>query len=135
MKKVVKKGAKGAYTLEELVAALKPPRHIWIMLPAGMPVDDIITKLKGLLQKGDSIIDGGNSYYKDDIRREQQLRPSGINYMDAGVSGGIWGLKIGYCLMIGGDKKIYKRLEPVFKTLAPKEGYTLLRACWRRSFR
>jgi len=120
---VVKKGAKGAYTLEELVATLKPPRHIWIMLPAGMPVDDTVSKLKGLLQKGDTIIDGGNSFYKDDIRREQQLRPLGIHYMDAGVSGGIWGLKIGYCLMIGGEKKIYKRLEPVFKTLAPKEGY------------
>ena len=120
---VVKKGAKGAYTLEELVTTLKPPRHIWIMLPAGMPVDDTVSKLKDLLQKGDTIIDGGNSFYKDDIRREQQLRPLGIHYMDAGVSGGIWGLKIGYCLMIGGEKKIYKRLEPVFKTLAPKEGY------------
>ena len=120
---VVKKGAKGAYTLEELVAVLKPPRHIWIMLPAGMPVDDTISKLKGFLQKGDSIIDGGNSFYKDDIRREQQLRPLGMHYMDAGVSGGIWGLKIGYCLMIGGEKMIYKRLEPIFKTLAPREGY------------
>ena len=123
VKEVVKKGAKGAYTLEELVTALKPPRHIWIMLPAGMPVDDTISKLKGLLKKGDTIIDGGNSFYKDDIRREQQLRPLGMHYMDAGVSGGIWGLKIGYCLMIGGEKKIYRRLEPVFKTLAPKEGY------------
>lgn len=123
VKELAKKGAKGAYTFEELVKALKPPRHIWIMLPAGMPVEDTISKLKGLLQKGDVIIDGGNSFYKDDIRREQQLRPLGIHYMDAGVSGGIWGLKVGYCLMIGGDKKIYRRLEPAFKTLAPKEGY------------
>ena len=119
----VKKGAKGAPTIEELVNGLKPPRHIWIMLPAGLPVDDTIAKLKGLLQRGDTSIDGGNSFYKDDIRREQQLRPMDIHYLDAGVSGGIWGLKIGYCLMIGGEKKIYKRLEPVFKTLAPKDGY------------
>ena len=102
---VVKKGAKGAYTLEELVNSLKPPRHIWLMLPAGLPVDDTIAKLKGLLQRRDTIIDGGNSFYKDDIRRQQHLRPLGIQYMDAGVSGGIWGLKIGYCLMIGGEKK------------------------------
>ena len=120
---VVKKGAKGAYTLEDLVTVLKPPRHIWIMLPAGLPVEDTIAKLKGLLQRGDTIIDGGNSFYKDDIRREQQLRPLGVHYLDAGVSGGIWGLKIGYCLMIGGQKNIYKRLDPVFRTLAPKDGY------------
>jgi 6-phosphogluconate dehydrogenase len=93
------------------------------MLPAGMPVDDTITKLKGLLQKGDTIIDGGNSFYRDDIRREQLLRPLGIYYVDAGVSGGVWGLKLGYCLMIGGEKKDFRRLEPVFKTLAPKDGY------------
>ena len=123
VKEIGKKGAKGSYTLEELVAALKPPRHVWIMLPAGMPVDDAITKLKGLLRKGDTIIDGGNSFYRDDIRREQFLRPLGIHYVDAGVSGGIWGLKLGYCLMIGGEKKDFRRLEPVFKTLAPKDGY------------
>jgi 6-phosphogluconate dehydrogenase len=123
VKELAKKGAKGAYTLEELVEAIKPPRHIWIMLPAGMPVDDTISKLKGLLQKGDTIIDGGNSFYKDDIRRERQLSPLGLHYMDAGVSGGIWGLKIGYCLMIGGEKEGFKRLKPVFSTLAPKKGY------------
>lgn len=123
VKELVKKGAKGAYTLEELVASLKPPRHIWIMLPAGKPVDDTIAKLKGLLQKGDTIVDGGNSFYKDDVRREQQFSQLGIHYLDAGVSGGIWGLKTGYCLMIGGGKKDFRRLEPVFKTLAPKEGY------------
>ncbi|MDH4231486.1 MAG: decarboxylating 6-phosphogluconate dehydrogenase [Nitrospirota bacterium] len=123
VKEIEKKGAIGAYTLEELVAALKPPRHIWIMLPAGLPVDDTIAKLKSLLQKGDTIIDGGNSFYRDDIRREQLLRPLGIHYMDAGVSGGIWGLRNGYCLMIGGKKKEFKRLAPVFKSLAPKDGY------------
>ena len=123
VKEIAKKGAKGAYTLEELVSALRPPRHIWIMLPAGMPVDDTIAGLKNLLRKGDVIIDGGNSFYRDDIRREQQLRPLGIHYMDAGVSGGIWGLKNGYCLMIGGGKKEFRRLEPVFRSLAPKDGY------------
>ena len=123
VKEIEKKGAKGVYTLQELVAALKPPRHIWIMLPAGLPVDDTITRLKSLLQKGDTIIDGGNSFYRDDIRRELLLRPLGIHYMDAGVSGGIWGLRNGYCLMIGGEKKDFRRMEPVFKTLAPKDGY------------
>jgi 6-phosphogluconate dehydrogenase len=123
VKELIKKGATGAFSLEAFVSSLKPPRHIWIMLPAGLPVDDTITKLTGLLQKGDTIIDGGNSFYKDDVRRQQYLRPLGIQYMDAGVSGGVWGLEIGYCLMIGGDKKDFRRLEPVLKTLAPKEGY------------
>lgn len=120
---IVKKGAKAAYSLEELADRLKPPRHVWIMLPAGKPVDDTVEKLKGLLQKGDAIIDGGNSFYKDDIRRHGELEPFGIHYMDVGVSGGIWGLKIGYCLMVGGERKIYKRLQPVFRTLAPADGY------------
>jgi 6-phosphogluconate dehydrogenase len=123
VKEIVQKGAKGAYSLEELVAALKPPRHVWVMLPAGMPVEDTITKLKSLLQRGDTIIDGGNSFYRDDIRREQLLRPLRIHYVDAGVSGGVWGLKLGYCLMIGGERRDFKRLEPVFRTLAPKDGY------------
>jgi 6-phosphogluconate dehydrogenase len=123
VKELGKKGAQGAYTIEELVTFLKPPRNIWIMLPAGMPVDNTIAQLKALLRKGDTIIDGGNSYYKDDIRREQELRPHGIHYMDAGVSGGIWGLNKGFCLMIGGVKKDFIRLETVFKSLAPKEGY------------
>ncbi len=116
-------GAKGASSLEELASLLAPPRAVWIMVPAGKPVDETINGLKGLLKKGDTIIDGGNSHYKDDQRRETELRPMGLNYMDAGVSGGIWGLKEGYCLMIGGDRKLFRRLEPVFKTLAPPEGY------------
>jgi 6-phosphogluconate dehydrogenase len=120
---IVKKRAKGAYSLEELVITLKPPRFIWLMLPAGKPVDDIVNSLKQLLTKGDTIIEGGNSFYKDDIRREQELKSSGIHYLDAGVSGGIWGLKAGYCLMIGGDRKVFHQMEPLFKTLAPKEGY------------
>lgn len=123
VKQIIRKGAKGAYTIEELVRQLKPPRVVWIMLPAGKPVEDTIISLKGLLKKGDIIVDGGNSFYRDDIRREKDLQNSGIHYMDAGVSGGIWGLKNGYCLMVGGEKKIFTRLEPLLKTLAPKDGY------------
>jgi len=123
VKEIIKEVAKGAYSLEELVKKLEPPRIIWLMLPAGRPVDEHIEKLQGLLDKGDIIIEGGNSFYKEDIRHEQELSAYGIHYMDVGVSGGIWGLKIGYCLMIGGDQKIYRKLEPLFRTLAPKDGY------------
>ena len=123
VEEVVRYGAKGAATLGALVAGLDAPRAVWIMVPAGKPVDDTIDALKGLLRKGDLIIDGGNSHYKDDLRHEEELKAAGLEYMDAGVSGGVWGLKEGYCLMIGGDKKLFRRMEPVFKTLAPKDGY------------
>lgn len=123
VKQIVQKGAKGAYTIEELAKKLKPPRVVWIMLPAGAPVDNTITELKRLLTKGDIVIDGGNSFYNDAVRREKELRPLGIHFMDIGVSGGIWGLKIGYCMMAGGEKKIFKHLDPLLKTLAPKDGY------------
>jgi 6-phosphogluconate dehydrogenase len=122
VKEIEREGAKAAYTLDELAALLRPPRVVWLMLPAGKPTDDAISFLKGLLGKGDTIVEGGNSYYMDDVRRAGELRPLGINYMDAGVSGGIWGLKAGYCLMLGGDRAVYRRLLPVFKTLAPKDG-------------
>ena len=122
-KEIEGEGAEGAYSLQEVVEKLKSPRAVWIMLPAGKPVDDTITTLKGLLSEGDIIIDGGNSYYKDDIRHADDLKAAGISYLDAGVSGGIWGIKIGYCLMVGGPEKSYQRLEPIFKTLAPEEGY------------
>jgi 6-phosphogluconate dehydrogenase len=115
--------ARPAYSLEELVKELKRPRVAWMMVPAGKPVDDTIGRLIGLLESGDLLIDGGNSFYKDDIRHAERLWESGIHYMDVGVSGGIWGLKEGYCLMAGGDRKIFKRIEPILKTLAPKEGY------------
>ncbi len=121
--RLVKEGAVGAYSLEEVVENLAPPRIVWLMLPAGQIVDDHITRLMNLLSAGDIIIDGGNTYYKDDIRREEILASSGIRYLDAGVSGGIWGLKIGYCTMIGGDKDTFKKIEPIFKTLAPEDGY------------
>jgi len=123
VKEMVKAGARGAYSIEELVKKLIPPRIIWLMIPAGRPVDEHINLLKGLLRRGDIIVDGGNSFYKDDLRQKRELKSFGIHYLDVGVSGGVWGLKIGYCLMIGGDKKIYQYLEPIFKTLAPKDGY------------
>ena len=122
-REAVKEGAKGAYSLEEVVAALKPPRIVWLMLPAGKPTDEHIEHLRPLLSRGDILVEGGNSFYKDDLRHARKLKPFGIHYLDAGVSGGIWGLKIGYCLMIGGERKIFRYLEPLFKTLAPKDGY------------
>ena len=123
VRKISAEGAAGAYSLEELVGNLSAPRTVWIMVPAGKPVDDLIGRLRSLLSRGDVIVEGGNSFYKDDIRRERELRPSGIHYLDAGVSGGIWGLKVGYCLMIGGDRRVYRRLVPLFRTLAPKDGF------------
>jgi 6-phosphogluconate dehydrogenase len=120
---LVEDGAIGAYSLYEVAENLPTPRIVWVMLPAGQAVDDHIHQLKDLLSPGDIVIDGGNTYYKDDIRRAKLLDGKGIRFMDVGVSGGIWGLKIGYCLMIGGDKETFKQLEPIFKTLAPEEGY------------
>lgn len=122
-RQIMKEGAKGAFSLPELVQVLKPPRIVWLMLPAGKPVDEYIAQLADLLSKGDIIVEGGNSFYQDDLRHAAQLKPKGIHYLDVGVSGGIWGLKIGYCLMIGGERKIYKFLEPIFKSLAPRDGY------------
>ncbi|MBE9521877.1 MAG: decarboxylating 6-phosphogluconate dehydrogenase, partial [Proteobacteria bacterium] len=120
---LVKEGAIGAYSLSEVVDKLSHPRVIWIMLPAGSTVDEHISQLKEILSSGDIVIDGGNTYYKDDIRRGDLLAEKNIKFMDAGVSGGIWGLKKGYCLMIGGEKETYQYLEPIFKTLAPEKGY------------
>ncbi|MFC1867538.1 phosphogluconate dehydrogenase (NAD(+)-dependent, decarboxylating) [Thermodesulfobacteriota bacterium] len=120
---LVEEGAIGAYSLTELTGKLSPPRIAWIMLPAGPVVDDHIRELKDLLSRGDIVIDGGNTYYKDDIRRSRLLSEKEIQFLDVGVSGGVWGLEIGYCLMAGGPKESYDHLEPVFKTLAPKEGY------------
>jgi len=122
-KQLVKDGAMGAYSLVEVAEKLSSPRIVWMMLPAGQAVDDHINEFKDLLAPGDIVIDGGNTYYKDDILRANLLDEKGIRFMDVGVSGGIWGLKIGYCLMIGGEKETFKQLEPIFKTLAPQEGY------------
>ena len=120
---LVEDGAIGAYSLSEVAEKLSSPRIVWMMLPAGQAVDDHILEFKDLLSPDDMVIDGGNTYYKDDIRRAKLLEEKGIRFMDAGVSGGIWGLQIGYCLMIGGEQDRFKQLEPIFKALAPKEGY------------
>lgn len=121
--RMVAEGAIGVYSLAEGVGKLSPPRVIWIMLPAGPVIDDYIRHLKQILSPGDIVIDGGNTYFKDDIRRAALLAEKGIQFADAGVSGGIWGLDEGYCLMIGGEKKTFRYLEPMLKTLAPEEGY------------
>jgi 6-phosphogluconate dehydrogenase len=116
-------GAVGANSIAELVEKLKPPRAVWLMLPIGGTIDDHIAQLRKLLDQGDIIIDGGNSYFKDDMGRAADLEASGIHYMDAGVSGGVWGLEVGYCTMVGGEKGDFEYLEPILKTLAPKDGY------------
>jgi len=123
VKTMEQEGARGTSSLEELVQALKAPRIVWIMLPAGNIVDQHIQTLTGLVSKDDILIDGGNSNFRDDIRRAGELSKEGIRYMDAGVSGGIWGLEVGYCTMIGGEKKDFDYIEPLLKTLAPKDGY------------
>jgi len=120
---LVKEGAIGAYSISEVVDKLSHPRVTWIMLPAGSTVDEHINQLKEILSPDDIVIDGGNTYYKDDIRRADLLAEKEIKFIDAGVSGGIWGLKKGYCMMIGGEKETYQYLEPIFKTLAPEKGY------------
>lgn len=114
-------GATGAASLEEFVSKLKAPRAVWLMVPAAV-VDATLQNVAPLLQADDTIIDGGNSYYIDDIRRAKQLSGSGLHYVDAGTSGGVWGLERGYCLMIGGDKTAVQRLDPIFKSLAPGRG-------------
>jgi 6-phosphogluconate dehydrogenase len=120
---LVAEGALGAYSLEEVVEKLTEPRIVWIMLPAGTTIDEHIHRFKDLLSTGDILIDGGNTFYKDDTRRSESLMEKKVRYMDVGVSGGIWGLEVGYCLMIGGDKETFHHLEPVFSSLAPEEGY------------
>jgi len=112
-------GAVAAADLRDLVAKLEAPRAVWVMLPAGEITEHTVTELGSLMQAGDIVIDGGNSFYKDDIRRAASLRVKGIHYVDVGTSGGIWGLDRGYCMMIGGDKATVDHLDPIFATLAP----------------
>ncbi|MGY2048281.1 phosphogluconate dehydrogenase (NAD(+)-dependent, decarboxylating) [Methylobacterium sp. JK268] len=119
---LAKDGAVAATSLEDLVAKLDAPRAAWVMLPAGAPTEESVTRLAGLMQPDDTIIDGGNSFYKDDIRRAATLREKGLHYVDVGTSGGVWGLDRGYCMMIGGDKPAVDRLDPIFATLAPGLG-------------
>ena len=114
-------GASGAGSLSEMVSALATPRAVWVMVPDGPPTDATISELRELLDSGDTVIDGGNSNYKDSMRHSEELAASGITFLDAGTSGGIWGLAEGYSMMVGGDRAAYKRLESIFKTLAPSE--------------
>ncbi len=114
--------AEGAASLADLVARLEAPRTVWVMLPAGTITEDAIAELGGLLAAGDCIIDGGNTMFKDDIRRARTLREKGIHYLDVGTSGGVWGLERGYCMMIGGDAETVTRLDPIFQALCPGAG-------------
>jgi 6-phosphogluconate dehydrogenase len=118
----VAEGAVGATDLDDLVAKLKAPRAVWVMLPAGKPTDDTVAALGERLASGDVVIDGGNTFYRDDIRRAKALSPKGVDYLDVGTSGGVWGLERGYCMMIGGKSATVERLDPIFKTLAPGLG-------------
>lgn len=123
IEEIVAEGAIGAFSMEEVIRNLEPPRIVWLMLPAGHVVDEHIRMLSAMLSPGDILIDGGNSYYKDDIRRAKKLAERKIHYLDAGVSGGIWGLRIGYCTMVGGDRDDFNKITPILETLAPKNGY------------
>jgi 6-phosphogluconate dehydrogenase len=115
-------GATGAASMDEFAEKLNPPRAAWVMVPAGNPTDQTVAALGERFEAGDVIVDGGNSYFKDDIRRAETLEKIGIDYVDVGTSGGVWGLERGYCLMIGGPKEAVARLDPIFKTLAPGVG-------------
>jgi 6-phosphogluconate dehydrogenase len=118
-----KEGAVPATGLEDMVAKLAPPRHIWLMIPSGAPVSETIAGLVPLLSAGDVIIDGGNSYYRDSVLRAEELAQKKLQFVDCGTSGGVWGLENGYCLMIGGEREVVERMSPVFTTLAPVDGW------------
>jgi len=123
--KIAEAVAAGTKDLARLgdVAKLRAPRIVWVMVPAGEPTGAVIDRLAGLLVAGDLVIDGGNSYYKDSIEHHRRLQARGIHFLDAGTSGGVWGLEVGYCLMVGGEKEPFDLAEPIFRTLAPKDGY------------
>ncbi len=116
---LAQEGATAAKDFGDLVAQLEPPRAVWLMLPAGAATEDAVLQLRARLASGDTVIDGGNSFYRDDIRRAEALAERGIRYVDVGTSGGVWGLERGYCLMVGGDQEVVARLDPIFATLAP----------------
>src|SRR5689334_1317235 len=122
VKQLASEGAKGADSLTALIAGLAKPRAVWVMVPSGGPTESTVNELADKLEPGDTIIDGGNSYFKDDIRRAKALAAKKIHYVDAGTSGGVYGLERGYCMMIGGPKDVVAHLDPIFKTLAPGRG-------------
>jgi 6-phosphogluconate dehydrogenase len=122
-REIAAEGAEAAFTIKELVARLEPPRAVWIMVPAGDATEAQVTELMADLAPGDTIVDGGNTNFHDDVRRHTMLAAAGIRYVDAGVSGGIWGLANGFCLMVGGDREAVEPLEPIFRSLAPADGY------------
>jgi 6-phosphogluconate dehydrogenase len=116
-------GAVGTTSIADLVARLKPPRAVWVMVPAGTVTQEMIDTVVRHLDRDDIVIDGGNTNFHDDVRRAEALKPLGLHYMDVGTSGGIWGLQVGYCLMVGGEDAVFRHLEPLFRTLAPENGY------------
>jgi 6-phosphogluconate dehydrogenase len=116
-------GAEVVASLEELAKSLDPPRTVWVMVPAGDPTEQVVTELGELLEEGDIVVDGGNSLFRDSLRRAAELSRQGIRFVDAGVSGGVWGLKEGYCMMLGGDAEAVEHLRPVFDALAPEHGW------------
>ena len=128
-------GAVGAASLEELVSKLEKPRIVWLMVPSGKITEDTITALTGLLDEGDTIVDGGNSNWHDDQRRAKELEPKGIHYADVGTSGGVWGLDVGYCMMAGGPDESIAQLSPILDVLAPPDGWRHFGACGRRALR
>jgi 6-phosphogluconate dehydrogenase len=122
VKKLTNEGVQGASSLADLVSKLPKPRAVWVMVPAGNATESTVQALAAAMDEGDVIIDGGNSFYKDDIRRAAEFKKRGIHYMDAGTSGGVWGVERGYCLMVGGEEKVFAQFEPIFKTLSPGPG-------------
>jgi 6-phosphogluconate dehydrogenase len=122
VKQMAGEGAQAAGSLEDLIKKLTKPRAVWVMVPAGAPTQKTVMNLAQIMEAGDTIIDGGNSYFKDDIARSTSLKPKGLHYVDVGTSGGIWGIDRGYCMMIGGPQEAVTRLGPIFKTLAPGRG-------------
>ena len=122
VKKLAGEGATGAESLADFVTKLDKPRAVWMMVPAGVPTEATVTGLAAELEAGDTVIDGGNSYFKDDVRRARMTSEKGVNYVDVGTSGGVWGLERGYCMMIGGPEEAVRRLDPIFQTLAPGPG-------------
>ena len=119
---LAREGAMAAAAIDQFISALEPPRVVWVMVPAGPPTEDVLAALAERMQLGDILIDGGNSYYKDDVRRAKQMKPKGIQYLDVGTSGGVWGLERGYCLMIGGTQDSVAYLDPILRALAPGQG-------------